>query len=79
MKAREWFEKAADKGEATAMTSLGGVYAYGYGVAQDYGKAREWYKKAADRGDGDAMTSLGWAYENGYGGAQDYVKARGVV
>ena len=50
-KAREWYEKAADKGDADAMADLGVLYANGQGVAQDYAKAREWYEKAADKGD----------------------------
>jgi TPR repeat protein len=41
-KAREWYEKAAARGEATAMTNLGVLYDNGAGVAQDYAKAREW-------------------------------------
>ena len=56
-KAREWYEKAADKGDAGAMVSLGLLYANGQGVPQDYAKAREnyvkaheWYEKAAAQG-----------------------------
>ena len=52
VKAREWYEKAADKGDERAMTNLGLLYDNGQGVAQDYVKAREWYEKAADKGDG---------------------------
>ena len=51
VKAREWYEKAADKGDAGAMSNLGALYDNGRGVAQDYAKAREWYEKAADKGD----------------------------
>ena len=50
-KAREWYEKAADKDDAYAMRNLGLLYANGQGVAQDYAKAREWYEKAADKGE----------------------------
>jgi TPR repeat protein len=75
VKAREWFEKAADKGEASAMFNLGLIYANGQGVAQDYAKAREWYEKAADNGYARAMESLADLYENGKGVAQDYAKA----
>ena len=76
VKAREWFEKAADKGYASAMNGLGSLYENGQGVAQDYVKAREWYEKAADEGDVNAMTNLGWLQANGFGVARDYVKAR---
>ena len=60
-KAREWYEKAADKGDAGAMAALGTLYENGQGVPQDYAKAREWYEKAADKGDAAAMTNLGIA------------------
>jgi Sel1 repeat len=75
-KAREWFEKAANKGDKYAMSRLGRLYDNGYGVAKDYAKAREWYEKAADKGDSDAMIKLGLLYDNGHGVAQDYAKAR---
>ena len=57
-KVREWYEKAADKGDAVAMTSLGWLYQNGQGVAQDLAKAREWYEKAADKGDAIAKARL---------------------
>jgi TPR repeat protein len=53
-KAREWFEKAADKDSAESMHDLGWLYEHGKGVAQDYAKAREWFEKAADKGDEQA-------------------------
>ena len=76
-KAREWFEKAAGKGYANAMTRLGWLYANGEGVAQDYAKAREWFEKAAAKGSGNAMLKLGLLYDDGQGVAQNYAKARG--
>jgi predicted Zn-dependent protease len=57
-KAREWFEKAAERGDARGMHNLGVLYENGYGVAQDYGKAREWFEKAADKGDAAAKAVL---------------------
>ena len=57
-KAREWYEKAAAKGDASAMFNLGSLYKNGHGVAQDYAKAREWYEKAAANGDKDAKAQL---------------------
>ena len=35
-KAREWYEKAADKGDTTAMKNLGWLYANAQRVARDY-------------------------------------------
>src|SRR5262249_9752057 len=64
------------KGETTAMSNLGWLYANGQGVAQDYAKARRWYEKAADKGETTAMLNLGLLYDNGQGVAQDYAKAR---
>jgi TPR repeat protein len=75
-KAREWYEKAADKGSVDAMVSLGVLYANGQGVAQDYAKAREWYQQAAVKGSADAMYNLGNLYDDGHGVAQDFSKAR---
>jgi TPR repeat protein len=75
-KAREWYEKAADKGNVDAMVSLGVLYANGQGVAQDFAKAREWYQKAVDKGSADAMYKLGNLYDDGHGVAQDFAKAR---
>ena len=74
--AREEYEKAAAKGDASAMFNLGVLYHNGQGVAQDYAKAREWYEKAAAKGDESAMFNLGLLYHNGFGVAQDYAKAR---
>jgi uncharacterized protein len=58
-KAREWYEKAAAKDEAGAMTNLGALYDSGHGVAQDFAKAREWYEKAAAKNKAAAMYNLG--------------------
>jgi TPR repeat protein len=57
-KAREWYEKAADKGSEFAMSNIGVLYENGRGVAQDYGKAREWYEKAVEKGDVSANAYL---------------------
>ncbi len=51
-------KKAADTGDADAMTSLGNLYANGQGEAQDFAEAREWYAKAADKGDPTAKMAL---------------------
>ena len=54
-KAREWYEKAAAKGDVTAMADLGVLYENGQGGPQDYAEAREWYEKAAAKGNATAM------------------------
>ena len=46
-KAREWYEKAADEGDASAMVNLGLLYANGQGVTQDHAKALQWQEAYA--------------------------------
>ncbi len=51
----QWYRKAADAGDVTAMISLGALL-------RKQGKkdqAMQWYRKAANAGDADAMVSLG--------------------
>jgi TPR repeat protein len=50
VKAREWYQKAAEAGNATAMFNLGLLYYHGEGVTQDYVKAREWFQKGSKTG-----------------------------
>ncbi|HIU33505.1 MAG TPA: sel1 repeat family protein, partial [Candidatus Pullichristensenella excrementigallinarum] len=45
-----WYQKAADAGNATAMSNLGYCYENGYGVEQNYEMALEWYQKALNAG-----------------------------
>src|SRR6516165_9572572 len=49
VRAREWYEKAAAKDNASAMFNLALLYENGQSVTQDYAKAREWYEKAATK------------------------------
>ncbi len=74
-KAVEWFQKAADQGNADAQDWLGVCYYNGRGVQQDYKQAVEWYQKAANQGDAAAQNRLGVCYENGHGVQKDYDKA----
>jgi hypothetical protein len=67
--AASWFRKAADAGDATAMSNLGVMYANGMGgLPKDDAQAVIWYRNAADAGDAFAMNSLGAMYANGRGG-----------
>jgi uncharacterized protein len=43
--ARQWYQKAADSGNALAMNNLGYLYEYGQGGALDYAQARRWFQK----------------------------------
>ena len=50
-KAVEWFQKAAEAGDAEAMHNLGICYEYGKGgLTKDTYKAMDWYWKAAEAG-----------------------------
>ena len=49
-KALEYFQKAAEAGNAKAMNNIGNLYYDGLGVEQDEAKAEEWYAKAKAAG-----------------------------
>ena len=51
----KWYRKAAEKGEAGAMFSLGNCYVNGEGVEKDEKEAEKWYRRAADKGDKKAI------------------------
>jgi TPR repeat protein len=73
--AAEWYQRAADGGSAVAKTSLGSLYEYGDGVAQDDVKAAELYR-AAMPDDPWSFASLAYLTENGLGGVkQDHAEA----
>ncbi|MDG4594290.1 MAG: SEL1-like repeat protein [Candidatus Contendobacter sp.] len=74
--ARQWYQKAAEQGNAEAQFNLGVMYANGYGVKQDYAQARQWFQKAADQGLANAQFNLGVMYDEGQGVKQDYSQAR---
>ena len=63
--AMEWYEKAADLGNANAMNNIGWAYCHGIGVEQDYVLAMEWYEKAVDLGNAGAMNNIGYMYQYG--------------
>jgi len=73
--ARQWYEKAATAGHATAMNNLGRLYNDGSGVPQNYDLARQWYEKATALGNSNAMLSLGHLYEDSHGVPQDFQQA----
>jgi TPR repeat protein len=65
----------AEKGDACAQLSLGGMYYNGQGVQQDYAEAAKWTRKAAEHGYAPAQADLGVLYWNGQGVPQDVVLA----
>ena len=50
-----------------AANQIGFMYAWGQGVAQDYGEAMRWFRLAADRGNAVAMNNIGELYAKGQG------------
>ena len=71
----EWYQKAADQGDARAIRALGMAYYEGERFEQDYGKAAEWFRKAAALGDFAAQRNLGYLYLNGKGVKKDKAEA----
>lgn len=65
--ASEYYRRAAQKGNASAMFCLGKLYWSGKGVKQDYAEAVRWFKAAAEAGNVEAMVVLGWVYYRGLG------------
>ena len=70
-KAREGNAKAlaelrgrAEKGDADAQNSLGGMYRDGGGVAKDEGEAVKWFRKAADQGFAEGQNNLGQRFRH---------------
>ena len=57
-KAFEWYQKAANQGDADAQYNVGYMYYQGQGVAKNFAKAIEWFKKAASQGNEDAADLL---------------------
>lgn len=43
-----YYQQAAEQGNAEAQLKIGYMYDMGYGVNQDYYKAFEWYTKSAE-------------------------------
>ena len=74
-KALEWYEKAADLGNSSAMNQIGNLYGHGLGVELDYAQALEWLEKSADLGNSDAMNNIAYMYYDGLGVEQDYTQA----
>jgi TPR repeat protein/serine/threonine protein kinase len=71
-KAVEYFQKAADGGNASGEMYLGRLYAMGNGVPHDFDRARGWFEKSAAAGNVEAMDNLGFLYDNGFGVTKDY-------
>jgi len=72
-KARYWYTKAAEQGNADALKGLGTIYSLGKGVLQDnkkatyyHTKAAELFTKAAEQGNAEAQYKLSKMLYNSY-------------
>ena len=74
-KAMEYFQLAADLGNAEGWRDIGYLYEYGLGVEQDYAKALEYYSLAVERGVPEGMFEIGRCYDLGQGVKKDLDKA----
>jgi hypothetical protein len=47
----QWYQLAAEQGDAVAQVDLGLMYDQGKGVLQDYAQAHKWFNLAGSNGD----------------------------
>lgn len=75
VKAFQYFEIAANNGDASAQHDLAYMYTTGEGVERDDKKAFEWLKKSAEQGNAVAQDDLGVVYGDSRGVAQDWIQS----
>ena len=63
--ASEYYRRAAEKGNASAMFCLGKLYWSGKGVPRDRKTAIRYFRRAASEGNVESMVMLGWIYYRG--------------
>ena len=78
VRARFYYEIAAQKKFAPAIVSLGVLYQTGVGVPQDPARAYELYRQAASLGDARAINKMGELTEKGLGVARNLRGARSL-
>ncbi len=74
-KAREYFEKAIDVGEKSALFKLAMIYYNGQGVEKNFDKAYALVKKSYDAKQLAGYRYMGYMHERGEGVKRDYGKA----
>ena len=67
--------KAAERGEPTAHTLVGRIYADGLGTAKNAPLAAQWYARGAELGDPEAMFAYGLVLAEGKGVDKDRTEA----
>jgi uncharacterized protein len=74
------YRQLADRGNAQAQLTLGGMYERGDGVPLNYAEAVKWYRRAADQGDPIGQQNLGLMYDLGRGVPRNLLEAlRGIA
>jgi uncharacterized protein len=73
------FTDLAPRGDSTAQTYLGYMFANGKGVPQDFVVAAGWYGCASQQGVARAQYQLGLMYDKAQGVPQDYVTAYALI
>jgi TPR repeat protein len=73
--AQEWFQKAAEKDNKSALHELGTMYRDGVGVYKDDQKSLDYFKRSAMAGHYASMGALAFAYLEGKGTIRDYAEA----
>jgi TPR repeat protein len=65
----------AERGDASAQSRLGNMYAIGEGVPENDIEAVKWYRLAAEQGYFAAQSNLGLMYVRGEGVPTNFIKA----
>ena len=73
--AREWFLKAATKGNAAAQYNLGVMSYLGQGIEKSFPNAAKWFEQAAKQDNTLAQYNLGFLFFEGKGVKKDYLQA----
>ena len=66
---------SAEQGNAKAQTTLGILYATGWGMPQDHKEALKWFRLAAEQGNAVAQVNLAFSYDFGQDVPQDHKEA----
>lgn len=73
--ALELAQPAAERGDSTAMLTLGMLYFRGAGVRQDYAAALKWWRAASALGSIRAQNNIGVIFRDGLGVERSYDEA----
>jgi uncharacterized protein len=66
--AKEWYRRAAEKGDLEGIRRLAGIYQYDEKNSEE---ADRWYRRGAELGDQDMQVTLAWRHLHGQGFPKD--------